>query len=220
MTVKQESKERIALQTNSRSIPTRGRGPFCTYCKKNIRERCWSFHGKPACKGGERAGRGTSQHKFTKKLDQAHKETKGSELFDLTRLIRQVASQVNIVINSDNIEKGKLYFPQTSSLLAVNSFDFWILNSGANKHMIGNKNLLHDYHRDYASYIKVANGSYLLAIGYGTAYISYALTLEHVLFVPNCTCNLISVSTLMKEKSHLIFFMVRKWFSGTLAVRQ
>lgn len=61
---------------------------------------------------------------------------------------------------------------QRIKLKKGNEHPRWILDSGANKHMIGDKSLLHNYHSNYKSQVKVENGTYIFFIGYETIRIS------------------------------------------------
>lgn len=106
--------------------------------------------------------------------------------------------------NLCTIEKG---ISQTYciSLLTINSLNVWILDSVVNRHMTGDVTLPYDYyHSNYSTQIRVANRTYAATKGYRTAYITDDLVLEYVLYVPNCACDLISISTLVNPNSFLV----------------
>lgn len=81
------------------------------------------------------------------------------------------------------------------SLIAFDAKNLWILDIGANRNMTGNHMLLYNYIPEVKTSVHIANGMTVSALGYGTMYVTDNLTLEHVLYVPDCSSNLISVSS-------------------------
>ena len=78
--------------------------------------------------------------------------------------------------------------------------DVRIVDSRASDHMTGKKYLL----EDYSSYkgnltVNIADGSFSKVEGVDSAYLTDKLVLQTMLYVPNFTCNLFSVSKLVKD---------------------
>ena len=78
----------------------------------------------------------------------------------------------------------------------------WIVDSGASDHMIGNATLFHTYSPSSGNFmVRIADGSLSKMAGIGSVAITDDLILKSVLFVPNLTCNLLSISKLTKNLS-------------------
>ncbi|CAN6459804.1 unnamed protein product [Victoria cruziana] len=187
----------VALRTESRG---RGRSSIiCSHCKKpgHHRDKCWSLHGHPNNRGrGSRTSAIVRDRKGSDVDPEVSKLITESSLTNLAKLLKQVA-KTNLVISSEEKNKGKFAF----TVIESNSCSQWVLDSGANRHMTGNVELLHDYSTDVLSHVQVANGNIVEACGQGSAFISNQLELKNVLYVPKCTSNLISVSCLTENES-------------------
>ncbi|CAN6460682.1 unnamed protein product [Victoria cruziana] len=88
------------LQTETRTYNTKNKNLFCTYCKKggHTKEKCWVLHRKPTTRGGS-STRGGTQFRTQRRQDNQ------VSLFDLARLLKQVATQSNFAANiEDKIE--------------------------------------------------------------------------------------------------------------------
>ncbi|CAN6446725.1 unnamed protein product [Victoria cruziana] len=90
-----ESKEAsIAMQSEARNHVTRGKSSmFCTYCKKpgHLKDKCWSLYEKPANRGGKYV-KGNFQYKNPRRKESSRGETHESNLSELARLLKQVAT--------------------------------------------------------------------------------------------------------------------------------
>lgn len=78
----------------------------------------------------------------------------------------------------------------------------WIIDSGASDHMTGDPSLFQSYYPCSENYkVHIANGSLSSVTGIGSIIISQDLILKSVLLVPNLTCNLLSISKLIKDRT-------------------
>ncbi len=82
----------------------------------------------------------------------------------------------------------------------------WIIDTGASNHMTGNLNFLHNIHEIPSCPVGLPDGSESVATLEGSVALGGDLLLRNALFVPNLTCNLISVSQLMENDSCFIQF--------------
>ena len=82
----------------------------------------------------------------------------------------------------------------------------WIVDTGAIDYMTGSLKLLSNFEPSGQGIaVIMADGTTSMAKGRGTAYIS-GLVLQSVLYVPNLTCNLLSVSKIKREKDCALIF--------------
>lgn len=95
------------------------------------------------------------------------------------------------------------------SLLTVYGSEDWIVDSGCTSHMCCVKDLFRDIDTSYNSQVRVANGESLRCLGLGKVSLNIKNNdqkcLSKVMFVPNLTTNLISVSQLTKSGFRVIF---------------
>ena len=80
----------------------------------------------------------------------------------------------------------------------------WMVDSGASYHIVSDVNLMEEFLEE----ILVANGSTMLSRGKGLVKLNIngkQLTLEHCLFIPEVSRNIISVSQL-NDKNYQVFF--------------
>ena len=75
----------------------------------------------------------------------------------------------------------------------------WILDSGTTDHMTGNINLLNSF-KNYETkqFVTVANGDKMEILGEGSINI-FSKIIQNVLYVKDCSSNLLSVSKITKE---------------------
>ncbi|KAJ7959762.1 Retrovirus-related Pol polyprotein from transposon TNT 1-94 [Quillaja saponaria] len=86
--------------------------------------------------------------------------------------------------------------------------DTWILDSGASDHISGNPKLFSSISNPSSpSTITIANGSITIAKGIGQATPLSSLSLESVLYVPECSFNLISISQLTRSLNCSVTFI-------------
>ncbi|KAL0397063.1 UNVERIFIED_CONTAM: Retrovirus-related Pol polyprotein from transposon TNT 1-94 [Sesamum calycinum] len=83
----------------------------------------------------------------------------------------------------------------------------WIVDSGASNHVSGNIALFHSYIKSASPhYIHLPDGSKRLVQYTGTVKLTSNITLENVLFVPQFSVNLLSVSQLCHQKRYQLLF--------------
>lgn len=87
--------------------------------------------------------------------------------------------------------------------LAVNVEDGWYIDSGATNHMCNNKKCFQDLNNDGESFeVNVANGDKLKTMGCGSLQLNLnneVKTVSNVFYVPNLSCNLLSVSEMVRK---------------------
>ncbi|CAM8925879.1 unnamed protein product [Rhodiola kirilowii] len=86
-----------------------------------------------------------------------------------------------------------------SSTQSAGMFSNWILDSGASFHMTGDKSLLRDITPISPVSIKLPDNNFAAAAEAGTFTITGSVSLQHVLFIPNLGCNLISLAQLLAD---------------------
>lgn len=84
--------------------------------------------------------------------------------------------------------------------------DQWIIDTGASNHMSGNINLFTSLCDISSSLVGLPNGKSTTATKERRVVLSDGLILEHVLYVPTLTCNLLSVSQLLETWKYIIIF--------------
>ncbi|KAH9781145.1 retrovirus-related pol polyprotein from transposon RE1 [Citrus sinensis] len=82
----------------------------------------------------------------------------------------------------------------------------WILDTGASHHMTGNRKILRDSVSVIPYSIRLPDGNMTIANTEGTVVLGSHLRLNNVLFVPSLSCNLISVSQLIRDVNCFIQF--------------
>lgn len=99
----------------------------------------------------------------------------------------------------------------TALPININS-DSWYIDSGATCHMTNNKNLIKNYTEDQPRHVTVANNHKMQSNGHGIVEVliqGRLKTLTDVIFVPELSANLLSVSK-MTEKGLEVYFDVNK----------
>ena len=81
----------------------------------------------------------------------------------------------------------------------------WIIDTGATHHVIGNKSWLFDVHF-ISCPVGLPNGETVCATLERSVRLSGTITLIHVLYVPNLSCNLLSVSQLNDNLQTIVQF--------------
>ena len=95
---------------------------------------------------------------------------------------------------------------QSTPSMTGNNFNIqWIVDTGASNHTTGNLSMLNDV-REIQSHIGLPNGAQATTMKADTVILAPNLTLYNVLYVPNFTCNLISVSQLLCENKYTVQF--------------
>ena len=84
------------------------------------------------------------------------------------------------------------------------SLSSWILDTGASHHMTGSKGLLLDLKDISSSIIGLPNGYHTEASQEGTILLNGHVKIPHVLYVPQLTCNLISLGKLIEDLNCIV----------------
>nr|GMC80250.1 Retrovirus-related Pol polyprotein from transposon TNT 1-94 [Ipomoea batatas] len=192
----------------------KGRGRFdkldkshllCTHCKKSGHDvsQCFEIHGYPEwyenrgnnARGG-RSGRGrgvpranaTLTNKFTDKCG-----ISSSHLFsaDQWKALTGLISGTKV---SDDQLNGK--------------FDtrLWIIDTGASRHVTGDSTRMTNVKDIFHCLIGLPNGKTVVATQEGSVRLTDKITLNHVLYIPSLSCNLISVSQLNDDMQSSVHF--------------
>ena len=82
----------------------------------------------------------------------------------------------------------------------------WIIDTGASHHVTGTESCLTDTHHISQCSVGLPNSAHAIATKAGRVLLTDGLILEHVLFVPQLHCNLISVSQLIDDSKCLLQF--------------
>ena len=170
--------------------------PQCTHCHKlgHTRDRCWNLHGRPPRTAN------IAQTLVEPKEDQppASVILTGPDYEEYLRFqTTKQSSTVASVAHTGN----------SVACLAHSSLGPWVLDSGASDHMSGNKNLFSHISNSFSlPSVTLANGSKTAAKGIGQAIISPSITLNSVIYVPECPFNLISISQLTRTLNCSITF--------------
>jgi hypothetical protein len=94
-----------------------------------------------------------------------------------------------------------------SHCLLSSTSDPWVIDSGANEHMIGSSTSLSDYHFvDTPQSVTLANGSLSKVAGSGTTHLSLDIELLSILHVHGFPFNLLSISKITKALNCLVSF--------------
>ena len=95
------------------------------------------------------------------------------------------------------------------------SFGPWILDSGASDHLYGNKDIFSFLTiTSPLPMINLANGSQTMAKGIGSTSHFPFVPLTSVLYVPDCSFNMISISKLTRDLNCLITFSDNSVIAG------
>ncbi|XP_058774998.1 uncharacterized protein LOC131649251 [Vicia villosa] len=100
--------------------------------------------------------------------------------------------------HTPNEDSGKSFVSTVSCSTYVKP-DFWILDSGANDHVCSSLQMFSCYHKIKPINVCLPNGSVVLAKHAGTIQFSPHLQLHNVLFTPEFSLNLVSVSKLCQS---------------------
>lgn len=109
----------------------------------------------------------------------------------------QLDHNVNQVCSSSAIHTGGNSYVFSSS---INHKVEWIFDCGATDHICSCLNEFDSFNRINPISVRLPNGSTLLTELSGDVRISNSLLLKDVLYIPNFSCNLISISKLNKAK--------------------
>lgn len=96
----------------------------------------------------------------------------------------------------------------STSLYLVNNLTFgsWIIYSGASDHIYSSLHWFHSYYDINMVNIRLPNGNFAVAKQLGTIYFTSQFFIQNILFVPQLSLNLISVSKLCQDLNCTINF--------------
>lgn len=205
----------------------RGTGKVCTYCGKtgHTVEVCYQKHGYPpnfkrgtACANssateGSNEGLEDQQSQAKNEDDSAVSLTR-SEYNKLVALLQQNSLDNSSKVHSSNMVKGQSSCQTVAATgkmcTAVNSSKMigspWILDTGATDHICSSLDWFVSYEKIKSISVTLPNGNSVEAHFTGKVQLSDNLLIENVLYLPQFSFNLISVSKLSEAmKCSLIF---------------
>ncbi|XP_074298861.1 uncharacterized protein LOC141629822 [Silene latifolia] len=119
---------------------------------------------------------------------------------------------------SSTVHSGSSSVPNTAGTVHANALqtipsdrlsgtcNSWIIDTGTSNHVTGDLSLFTETTIIPPRAVGLPNGKRILASKMGTIYINAFISLRRVLFVPNLTCNLISVSQLAADNDFVLQF--------------
>ncbi|KAJ9689558.1 hypothetical protein PVL29_014975 [Vitis rotundifolia] len=194
--------------------PRQSKRTYCEHCKKlsHTKDTCWALHGKPVDWKPRQPNKAHSHQAST----ETHADKTPTKIFQSTSSVGffsnfQASGQSSTILSSSSLAKKGTFFTVLSTMSHTTP---WIIDSGASDHMI-------DAHHLFSTYspcadnlkVKIADGTLSPVASKGSIRISESITLNPVLYVPNLSCNLLSISQLTKRSncsakfrpSHCIF---------------
>ena len=188
------SKPRSGQHHGATSGPNRDGRPRCSYCHRwgHVREKCYKLHGRPSRANIAQTPAGEPQSVTLT----------GADYHEYLQFQAAKQSSSTVSIATPDVPPPVVGISQSSSSLSP-----WVLDSGATDHVSGNQRLLSSFQTSSSlPIITLANGHKVFPHGVGTANPTPHLSLESVLFIPNCPFNLLSVSKLTKSLNCSILF--------------
>ncbi|KAJ9692791.1 hypothetical protein PVL29_011738 [Vitis rotundifolia] len=189
----------LVSQTNSRGGRSGNRGrcqrPPCTYYNKlgHTHDRCYQLHGQPPLTAH------VAQSSDPQPLPPPSSST--SQDISLTDSGYDQATKSASITSVAQTGNASACLTHTSSLGP------WILDSGTSDHISGNKDLFSSITTtSVLPTVTLANGSQTVAKGIGLAHPLTSLPLTYVLYTPECSFNLISISKITRTLNCSITF--------------
>jgi hypothetical protein len=216
-------------------MPPSGTKRYCTFCHKSnhVVENCFKKHGLPphlqrgntsgsahhaASEGGDYDDDSASAASHeTRSQGPVITQDQFDKLMSLlqTSSINQGASSAtsNQVSSSKAAgpssasPQGTSYTFSTYSLFCHNvNLGSWIIDSGASHHICASLHWFHSYSEITPMTIKLPNGHHVTTKFAGTVIFNPDFKLHNVLFVPEFSVNLLSVSGLCHDTQYLVSF--------------
>ena len=191
-------------QQNNYNNQRRNNRPWCDHCKKpgHTKESCWKLHGKPAdwkpSTWGSQGNIATTEAQITTEAETGPFNREQIEtLHKMLQTTIQTALNPGGTSTATMAQQGNLY-----TALSAQKQDTapWIVDSGASDHMIGDITTFDEYRPiSRENLVKIADGTYSNVAGIGSVVISEEIKLYYVLFVPNLSYNLLSISKLTRD---------------------
>ncbi|XP_021746631.1 uncharacterized protein LOC110712474 [Chenopodium quinoa] len=171
---------------------------ICTHCKKKGHEenRCYDLHGWPNGVGrgrGQVRANATSASVLGSGPGSLSASNSSSNQVFTSEQWKAITGLMGNATLSDNRLSGK--FDDTS----------WIIDTGATHHVTGEKHWIFDT-KSFECPVGLPNGDTVSASLIGSVSLSDKITLTGVLYVPNLSCNLISVSQLNDDLNCTVQF--------------
>ncbi|KAJ9701070.1 hypothetical protein PVL29_006428 [Vitis rotundifolia] len=189
----------LVSQTNSRGGHSgnqgRGQRPHCTYCNKlgHTRDRCYQLHKRPP--------RTTHMAQSSDPQLPQPPSSSTSQGISLTDSDYDQATKSTSIASVAQTGNASACLTHTSSLGP------WILVSGTSNHIFGNKDFFSSITTTSAlPIVTLANGSQTVAKGIGLAHPLPSLPLTFVIYTPECSFNLISISKITRTLNCSITF--------------
>ena len=114
--------------------------------------------------------------------------------------------QATMGLNAEQIQKllSLVKVPKTGENLSGNGD--WLLDSRANCHMTGDVSKLSKINDIHPILVNMPNGKTSMASKLGMVRLNSKILLHDVLFVPDLTCNLISITQLINDLVCIVIF--------------
>nr|KYP66985.1 hypothetical protein KK1_013301 [Cajanus cajan] len=169
----------------------RGNGKMCTYCGKSGHtvETCYKKHGYPPSFGNNSSyvnnfvmddNEGSTDNHSMKDHDESRSMTFSKDPSGINHYVLSTTTQ--------NLHKS------------------WILDTGATDHICSSLHWFTTYTRIDPIPVRLPNGSSVMANFSGTIKLTKSLKIDHVLFIPQFTFNLVSVSKLTANLGCTLIF--------------
>ncbi|RVX06284.1 hypothetical protein CK203_027475 [Vitis vinifera] len=194
----------LVSQTSSRGgrSGNRGRGqrPHCTYCNQlgHTHDRCYQLHGRPPRTAHVAQSSDPQPPQPPSSSTSQGISLTDSEYDDYLRYQATKSASVTSVAQTGNV---------SACLTHTSSLGPWILHSGASDHIYGNKDLFSSITTTFAlPTVTLPSGSQTVAKGIGLTHPLPSLPLTSILYTPECSFNLISISKITRTLNCFITF--------------
>ncbi|OMO65653.1 hypothetical protein CCACVL1_21443 [Corchorus capsularis] len=129
-----------------------------------------------------------------------------AKTIDASPIAGLTSEQYNQLISLLNIEKTNIV--DDFSGKTTNDSNVWIIDSGASDHMISSKSKL-DHYQSFSKPLSVnlPDGTSISILGIGKAKLSSTFQIIDVFYIPEFTCDLLSVSKLTKQLNCAAIFL-------------